>query len=223
MRYRDYFVIIPDPPHKVNGYTVERIEQTLSEISGMELTVEGSGGALDFLECTLSLRDGTPSVPMKRPVFHGYARMSSPPSRAKLLDVFSPNTPRMLRSLVPNLVKKAAPYRPPATGTSFANNVSIVARAFLTKGCPVRWWKPCLFRKASSLDLLGPARAGVQTAMSSSQPTVYNGSTMYALLQSNESHCVCGCLVTNGVNDGVFHRCSQLCSPRSHPSLFKNA
>ena len=29
------------------------------------------------------------------------------------------------------------------------------------------WWENCLFRKASSLDLLGPARAGVQTAMKS--------------------------------------------------------
>ena len=178
LRYRDNFLVIPDPPEKVNGYTIERIQRTLSEISGMELTVEGSGHSLDFLECTLSLPNGTPSVSMKRPVFQGYAGMSSPPSPAKLLDVFSPNTPRMLRSLVPNLVKKAAHYRLPATGTSFAHNISIIARTFLAKGYPVCWWKHCLFRKASSLDLLGPARAGVQTAMSSSQPTVNHGSTM---------------------------------------------
>ena len=58
------------------------------------------------------------------------------------------------------------------------HNVSIIARTFLAKGYPVCWWKHCLFRKASSLDLLGPARAGVQTAMSSTQPTVNHGSTM---------------------------------------------
>ena len=36
------------------------------------------------------------------------------------MDVFSPNTPRMLRSLVPNLVKKVAQYRLPTTEVSFA-------------------------------------------------------------------------------------------------------
>ena len=115
---------------------------------------------------------------MKRPVFQGYAGMSSPPSPARLLDVFSPNTPHMLRSLVPNFLKKAAHYWLPATGTSFAHNVSITARTFLTKRYPACWWKACLYRKAYSLDLLGPAPAGVQTAMSSSQPTVNDGSTI---------------------------------------------
>ena len=130
--------------------------------------MEGSGCSLDFLKCTLSHPDGTPSVSLKRPVFQGYAGLPSPPLQAKLLNMFSPNTPRMLRLLVPNLVKKAAHYRLPATGTSFAHNVSIIARTFLTKGYPMCWWKHCMFRKACSLDLLGPAHAGAQITMSSS-------------------------------------------------------
>ena len=37
LRYRDNFLVIPDQPDKVNGYAIARIEQTLSEISAMEL------------------------------------------------------------------------------------------------------------------------------------------------------------------------------------------
>ena len=55
LRYRDNFLVIPGPPDRVNGYNLERVQQVLSEISGMELTVEGSGQSLDFLECTLTL------------------------------------------------------------------------------------------------------------------------------------------------------------------------
>ena len=115
---------------------------------------------------------------LKRPVLHKSVGMSSPPSPAKLLDLFSPNTPRMLRSLVPNLVKKAAHYRLPATGVQFANNISTIVKTFVAKGYPTCWWKTCLLRKASSLDLLGPARAGINMAMHPSQPMVPNGSTM---------------------------------------------
>ena len=170
LRYRDYFQVTPDPQDKFNGYTVERIEQTLSEISGMELTV-GSGRSLDFLECTLSLPDGTPSVPVKRPVFHGYARMSSPPFEAGLLDVLSPNTPRMLLS---------------------------------------RCAGPCACGRPNSYVLL--TAHGLQWFDNVGTPP-----------KQGKPLCVGGCPVTNGVNDGVFHRCSQLCSPRSHPSLHKNA
>ena len=49
LRYPNNFLVIPDPPNKVGHYTIERLQQTLSEISGMELTVEGSGHSLDFL------------------------------------------------------------------------------------------------------------------------------------------------------------------------------
>ena len=84
----------------------------------------------------------------------------------------------MLRSLVPNLVKKAAHYRLPATGTQFAHNISTIARTFLAKGYPINWWKHSLLRKASSLDLQGPARAGIKLAMTSPQPAVNEGPTM---------------------------------------------
>ena len=178
LRYRDNFLVIPDSPDSVSGYNIERVQQVLSEISGMELTVEGAGQSLDFLECTLSISEGIPGVSLKQPVFSGYAGMSSPTSPAKLLDVFSPNTPRMLRSLVPNLVKKAAHYRLPATGTQFAHNISTIARTFLAKGYPINWWKHSLLRKASSLDLQGPARAGIKLAMTSPQPAVNEGPTM---------------------------------------------
>ena len=53
----------------------------------------------------------------------------------------------MLLSLVPNLLKKAAHYQLPATGTSYAHNVSIIARTFLTKRYSVCWWKNCCTAK----------------------------------------------------------------------------
>ena len=69
LRYRDNFLVIPDPPNNVNGYNLERVQQVLSEISGKELTVEGSRRSLDFLECTLTLSEGAPGVYLKRPIF----------------------------------------------------------------------------------------------------------------------------------------------------------
>ena len=153
--------MIPDVNNKPNGYNVDRVISVLSEIIGMCLTNEGSGESLDFLEITLSLRDGAPGISLKRPVMQYSVGMSSPPSPMKLLDPFSPNARRMLRSLVPNLVKKAAHYRLPVSGNHFAKNISTIANTLRAKGYPSSCRRPHLLRKASDLDLCGPAMAGL--------------------------------------------------------------
>ena len=164
LRYRDNFLVIPDVNNKPNGYNVDRVISVLSEIIGMCLTNEGSGESLDFLESTLSLSDGAPGISLKRPVMQYSVGMSSPPSPMKLLDPFSPNARRMLRSRVPNLVKKAAHYRLPVSGNHFAKNISTIANTLRAKGYPSSWWRPHLLRKASDLDLCGPAMAGLSTS-----------------------------------------------------------
>ena len=100
LHYRGGFLVILDPDDKPNGYNIDRIMSVLSQISGMQLTNEGSGESLDFLESTLCLGQGVPCVSLKRPVLKYSVGMSSPPSPLNLLDPFSPNNQRMLRSLM---------------------------------------------------------------------------------------------------------------------------
>ena len=73
--------------------------------------MECISGVLDFLEANLfvsSSRDVEISV--KPPVFHCSPGASHPASQQRMLDHFSPNTPPMLASFVPNQVLKAMHY-----------------------------------------------------------------------------------------------------------------
>ena len=113
IRYRDNFLVLllKHMSHLQPESIVQGVSDALSEVLGMNLTVEGVSTALPFLEANLFVSSsGTAEMSVKPPTFATHPGDSHPPSHRRMLDAFSPNTQSMLSSFVPNQVLKAFHY-----------------------------------------------------------------------------------------------------------------
>jgi hypothetical protein len=129
----------------------------------LKLTVEGWGQSMPFLDSEVLISGGLPNIEVKPPVFATAPGDSQPAAHRRLLDCQSPNSQRMLLSLVPNLVKKCAWYR--FDTCSFIQNVRKVSSLLIRKGYPSTWWRPLLLAKAETIGLQQHARSGIQLAL----------------------------------------------------------
>ena len=121
VRYRDNFLVLvlTSLAHTDPHVTVQHIADTLHETLGMELAVECISGVLPFLEANLFVSSShNVQISVKPPIFHCGPGASHPASQQRMLDYFSPNTPPMLASFVPNQVAKAMHY---AFGSEIVN------------------------------------------------------------------------------------------------------
>ena len=100
----------------------------------MVVNTEGVGHHRDFLESTLLVSDEGRRVSMKAPTFISNPGDSSRPADRKMLDFSSPNCQAMLRSFIPNCVKKCAHYRHDRVG--FLNNVRNLVSVLSKKAYP---------------------------------------------------------------------------------------
>ena len=175
VRYRDSYLVYVSPlwsppaPSLVRARpTIDSAERfltqtpTISSDSTLKLTVEGWGRSMPFLDSEVLISEGLPYIEVKPPVFESAPGDSQPAAHKRLLDCQSPNTQRMLLSLVPNLVKKCAWYR--FDTCSFVQNIRKVCSLLLRKGYPSNWWRPLLLAKAESIGLQQQARTGIQLA-----------------------------------------------------------
>ena len=147
-RYRDNYLVylaptwspVPrsglqdSPPYSARGAFLSRVKRIVERASSLKLTVEGWRASLPFLESQLYFTGALPDIGIKEPTFQCNPGDSLPPSDARLLDCWSPNTRSMLRSLTPNLFKKCAFYRFDKQG--FVKNVRAVATLFSKKQYP---------------------------------------------------------------------------------------
>ena len=176
VRYRDNYLVYVSPlwsppaPSFVRARpTIEsakqfltQVKRTISRDSTLKLTVEGWGRSMPFLESEVLISAGLPNIEVKPPVFETTQGDSQPAAHKRLLNGHSPNTQRMLLSLVPNLVKKCAWYR--FDTCSFIQNIRKVSSLLLRKGYPSNWWRPLLLAKAESIGLQQHARTGIHLA-----------------------------------------------------------
>ena len=176
VRYRDNYLAYvsplwspPSPSFVRSRPTIDSAQQFLTQVkltisrdSTLKLTVEGWGRSMPFLDSEVLISKGPPNIEVKSPVFETAPGDSQPAAHRRLLDCQSPNTQRMLLSLVPNLVKKCAWYR--FDTCSFIQNIRKVSSLLLRKGYPSNWWRPLLLAKAESIGLQQHARSGIQLA-----------------------------------------------------------
>ena len=129
---------------------MQQIADTLHETLGMELTVECISGVLPFLEANLFVSSShNVEISVKLPVFHCGPGASHPASQQRMLDHFSPNTPPMLASFVPNQVLKAMHY---AFGSQIVFfNISCLILLLVRKQYPSSWWKPIVLAKCEAV------------------------------------------------------------------------
>ena len=123
-------------------------------------------GAAEFIDACQMMRTQLADTQTSntRPVFESTVGDSTPPAHARMLDVYSPNCRPMLKSFIPNAVKKSAWYRSAHAPNTFALNISKVVSVLLKKNYPSSWWRPQLLAKASTLDLCPQALFGIQLA-----------------------------------------------------------
>ena len=113
-RNRDKFLVLhdPSPNHRPSALTVTDVRDKLSDLLHMELTVEARRCSLGFLESQVTFKNDGPAIFVKTPQFQGQPGDSLPTAAKKWLDKHGPIAKAMLGSLVPNLAKKCAHYRP---------------------------------------------------------------------------------------------------------------
>ena len=111
LRYRDNFLFLLALPcdQSLSDHMLERVRQDLKGLTSMEITLEQCSLQMRFLECMLQNPLGP--HPLSLPDFVHCVSESTPPQLEKLMDPEAPGTASMLRSLVPNWVKKAAPRK----------------------------------------------------------------------------------------------------------------
>ena len=177
VRYRDNYLVYASPlwsPHPQSfvrsSPSIDSAQQVLTQVkrtiscdSTLKLTVEGWGQSMPFLDSEVLISGGLPNIEVKPPVFATAPGDSQPAAHRRLLDCQSPNSQRMLLSLVPNLVKKCAWYR--FDTCSFIQNVRKVSSLLIRKGYPSTWWRPLLLAKAETIGLQQHARSGIQLAL----------------------------------------------------------
>ena len=171
VRYRDNYLVYASPlwsPHPQSfvrsSPSIDSAQQFLTQVkrtiscdSTLKLTVEGWGQSMPFLDFEVLISGGLPNIEVKSPVFATAPGDSQPAAHRRLLDCQSPNSQRMLLSLVPNLVKKCAWYR--FDTCSFIQNVRKVSSLLIRKGYPSTWWRPLLLAKAETIGLQQHARS----------------------------------------------------------------
>ena len=135
----------------------------------MDVTVEGWGRSLNFLESELQFSQDLPFVSVKRPVFESLVGDSTLPAHARMFEMYSPNCRSMLKSFIPNAVRKSAWYPFAHAPSTFALNISNVLLVLLKKNYPSSWWRPRLFAKMSALDLYSQALFGIE--LTNSEPS----------------------------------------------------
>ena len=147
-RYRDNYPVyltptwspvpqsgLPDPPpYSERGAFLSCVKRIVERASSLKLTVEGWRASLPFLESQPCFTGALPDIGMKEPTFQCNRGDSPPPSDARLLDCWSPNTRSMLRFPTPNLFKKFAFYRFDRQG--FVKTIHAVATLLSKKQYP---------------------------------------------------------------------------------------
>ena len=163
VRYRDNFLVLllTSLAHTDPHVTVQRVADTLHETLGMELTVECISGVLPFLEANLFVSSSHDvEISVKPPVFHCGPGASHPASHQRMLDHFSPNTPPMLASFVPNQVLKAMHY---AFGSEIIFfNICCLMLLLTSKQYPASWWKPTILAKCDAVGYGDLARSALR-------------------------------------------------------------
>ena len=163
LRYRDNYLVYIQDPLDPSTPSLCELSQTLHRAIGMEVTVEGEGRKLNFLESCLCFDEkNRPTVSTRTHIFDGKPGDSTPPAHRKMLDAHSPNCPSMLESYVPNVIKKSSLYRDAPTG--FAHNVCNAVSLFNKKEYPQAWWKRTLLSKASKIGLFDEANMAIRIA-----------------------------------------------------------
>ena len=173
LRYRDNYLLyitsaamLTRSPQQCMQFVID----TISPHIKMMLTREACGKSIPFLEAQLQFTDGYPSLAIKAPVFQSIPGDSTPTSLVRMLDYFSPNAPSMLRSFVPNALKKCQWYS--FSNIQFTKNVSQLVSVLYKKQYPHVWWRPLLLASAAKVDLEPECRTGLIIGLGATAPQI---------------------------------------------------
>ena len=151
---------------------IAHMKKLFAKFFRMKLTLEQWGTELDFLECHLGDITGLDPITMRRIQWDILEGSSTPSRPRKLMDPDAPNVRDMLRTFIPNEVKKCTYYRVTATGAN--SNLDGVIRLMEHKQYTSDCWRPKLTQCATRWGLSLPggpsAPLGAHGAEGASQP-----------------------------------------------------
>ena len=87
-RYQDTVLVLhdPSPNHRLFALSVTDLQDKLSDLLHMELTVEARGCSLGFLESQVTFHNDRPAIFVKTPQFQGQPGDSVPTAPKRWLD-----------------------------------------------------------------------------------------------------------------------------------------
>ena len=161
-RYRDNFsvntAVTLRPNEPVSAAVARRASTILKHpksVFNMRVTLEQWGHEIDYLESRLGDVQGPNPLRVKSTQWTCSPGAPTPPRPQKLIDPIAPNARDMVRTFVPNEVKKSAWYRlSPAVATE---NVSQLVTLLNAKSYPPTWWTQPLRRSATRWGLKLPS------------------------------------------------------------------
>ena len=161
-RYRDNFSVtaaVTLRPNEPVSATVARrastIQKHLKSVFNMRVTLEQWGHEIDYLESRLGDVQGPTPLRVKSTQWTCSPGTPTPPRPQKLIDPTAPNARDMVRTFVPNEVKKSAWYRlSPVVATE---NLSQLVTLLNAKSYPPTWWTQPLRRSATRWGLKLPS------------------------------------------------------------------
>ena len=111
IRYRDnfLFLVFSFLHAEPNDRLVRDLQEAISVMTSMQITVEQQGRALKFLECWLT--DPRDESPIGVPDYVSVHTPDCVPQAKKLMNPTAPTVEYMLQSLIPNWTRNAMHYR----------------------------------------------------------------------------------------------------------------
>ena len=161
-RYRDNFsvntAVTLRPNEPVSAAVARRastIQKHLKSVFNMRVTLEQWGHEIDYLESRLGDVQSPTPLRVKSTQWTCSPGTPTPPRPQKLIDPTAPNARDMVRTFVPNEVKKSAWYRlSPVVATE---NLSQLVTLLNAKSYPPTWWTQPLRRSATRWGLKLPS------------------------------------------------------------------
>jgi|Transcript_41104 hypothetical protein len=132
IRYRDnfLFLVFRYLHAEQNELLVQELQEALSAMTSMQITVEQQGQALKFLECWLTAPRS--ESPLGLPDYVNVQTPDCVPQVQKLMNPTAPTVEYMLQSLIPNWTRNAMHYR--LTPSQATTNLQHLHRLFTTVG-----------------------------------------------------------------------------------------